>query len=111
MNDLAAFLRARLDEDHATAVKALRGYQHVYGITHYFPANHDTSVAMNPRVALAEVESKRRIIDEAWNYSPELEHGDNGEWAFDTVLRLLAQPYADHRDFDPGWILRLGGTL
>lgn len=35
----------------------------------------------------------REIVEAARAYSPELEHGDNGEWAFDLVLRLLARGY------------------
>ncbi len=53
----------------------------------------------DPVRVLAEVKSKRAILDQAQGYSPELERGDNGRWAFDTVLKLLAQPYAG-RD---GW--------
>jgi hypothetical protein len=52
---------------------------------------------------LADVEAKRRIVEQARDYIPELEHGDNGEWAFDLVLRLLAVPYADHPDYREEW--------
>lgn len=123
MTDLVEFLRARLDEDEQTATKTLRAYQHVFGITHYFPANHDSSVAMTPRVALAEVEAKRRIID---LHGPEdaspfydvdqlwvcAECGPDEDVMFRTkgrgnypcpTLRLLAQPYADHEAFQHEW--------
>jgi hypothetical protein len=48
----------------------------------------------------ADVDAKRRILDEAERYSPELSHGDNGEWAFDVVIRLLALPYAERSGYD-----------
>jgi hypothetical protein len=52
---------------------------------------------------LIDVESKRRIVETAREYSPELEHGDNGEWALDLTLRLLALPHADHPDYREEW--------
>jgi hypothetical protein len=56
-----------------------------------------------PDRVLADVQAKRKIIDEAEGYHAELEYGDNGEWAFDCVLRLLALPYADHLDYREEW--------
>ncbi|GAB3817721.1 DUF6221 family protein [Micromonospora zhanjiangensis] len=50
-----------------------------------------------------DIEAKRRILDEAANYSPELEHGDNGEWALGMVLRLLALPYAHRPGYREEW--------
>lgn len=52
----------------------------------------------DPRFVLAECEAKRRIIE---RYAHLAEWGNSGdaEW----VLTLLAQPYADHPDFDPSW--------
>lgn len=66
---------------------------------------HPTSVHVvyDPADVLADVDAKRGILDEAGRYSPELEHGDNGEWAFDIVLRLLALPYSDHPDYREEW--------
>ena len=70
-------------------------------------ARHD------PARVLAEVEAKRRIVDEpqpSGNYV----YRDDGtpacgtcgdytvEWPCDT-LKLLALPYADHPDYDPAW--------
>jgi hypothetical protein len=54
--------------------------------------------------ALAEVQSKRLILDEAQRYSPELEHGDNGEWALGMVLRALALPYQGRPGFREEWL-------
>jgi len=53
-------------------------------------ARHD------PARVLAECEAKRRIV-EYCSY----ELGD--EYERFPVLDLLAQPYADHPDFDPAW--------
>jgi hypothetical protein len=52
---------------------------------------------------VAECEATRRIEQQALDYVPEFEHGDNGEWAFDQVLRVLALPYTDHPDYRPEW--------
>lgn len=61
------------------------------------------AVDISPQRVLAECAAKRAIVEEARDYSPELEHGDNGEWAFDTVLRSLAAVYADHPDYNTAW--------
>lgn len=57
----------------------------------------------DPERVLAECDAKQRIIEAASAYSPELEHGDNGEWAFDQTLRLLALPYADRPGYRDEW--------
>lgn len=56
-------------------------------------ARHD------PAHVLAVCKAHRAIVEAAREYSPELEHGDNGEWAFDVTLRAIASIYADR----PGW--------
>jgi hypothetical protein len=119
--DLVTFLRARLDEREAAA-KAAGGDSWVAEPRTYGsyavacdgePVVYDegapteaqaTHIALNdPAYVLDDVAAKRRIVDEAERYSPELEHGDNGEWALDMVLRLLAAPFVSHPDFDPAW--------
>lgn len=114
---LTAFLLARIAEDEAVARKAQRGYQHVFGIPHYFTANGDTSVAMNPRVALVECEAKRRIVEmhAAYQTPQVMSYGtitacaecgsvDDSpmEWPCPT-LRALATVYADHPDYREEW--------
>lgn len=91
MDDLVSWLRAQIDADAQILSAACLHIDDCNdsGFTARFDDEH----------LLAEIEAKRRILDEAESYSPELEHGDNGEWAFETVVRLLAQPYADR----PGW--------
>lgn len=91
--NLAAFLLARWDED-ADSVSAYYGGRPpvVTGLEDADPAR-----------VLADIEAKRRIVELARDYSPELSSGDNGEWAFDAVLSALAQPFADHPDFQQEW--------
>lgn len=57
----------------------------------------------SPARLIARSEAIRRIIAAARAYSPELEHGDNGEWALDLVLRLLAEPYDDKPGYREEW--------
>lgn len=65
-------------------------------------ARHD------PARVLADVESKRRVValHDAWDTE------DSGQMApayweapVEAILCALAQPYADHPDFDPSWRL------
>ena len=51
----------------------------------------------------AECKAKRAIVDQACDYCPELEYGDNGEWAFSLTLAPLAAVYASHPDYNPAW--------
>lgn len=60
-------------------------------------------VRHDPARVLREVAAKRRLLAEASAYSPELEHGDNGEWAFDLAVRALASVWSDHPDYRPEW--------
>jgi hypothetical protein len=118
--DLVTFLRARLDEDEREATWAaeeaggavwtIRSIDVVLfdDTDRYVSGNAQNEVRdhiarHDPARVLDDVAAKRRIVDEAERYSPELEHGDNGEWALEMVLRLLAAPFAQHPDFDPAW--------
>lgn len=95
--ELVRFLMQRLDEDEAAALAALRAQvsaprRHRFGR----PApgtTASTDLASRwdtPRI-LVECEVKRRIM--------------LGEAGCDTsrVLRLLALPYASHRDYQESW--------
>lgn len=106
MSDLTEFLLARIDErkrlieslTRAGAVNLPSGkVMKIYDGTTWTP------ILIEPKYMLAECEAHRRIVEEAQRYSPELEHGDNGEWAFDFVLRALASAYVDHPDWKPEW--------
>ncbi|TDD37855.1 hypothetical protein E1287_07300 [Actinomadura sp. KC06] len=56
-------------------------------------------VRHGPARVLAEVETKRRLIDQHVGYSG---GGDDDHWPVQT-LRLLALPYASHPDYRPEW--------
>lgn len=85
---LIAFLLARIADDEAAVESAITDTP--------FPSGWLGVV----REALA---TNRRLVVLARDYCPELEHGDNGEWALDAMLREIALPYADHPDHRDEW--------
>lgn len=94
---LAGFLLARIAEDETTA-RSAPGYDE--DEFWWLP-----SYAQPDRV-LAQCAAKRRIVDEAQEQlaKPGNDPDDGmADLVFDRVLRLLAQPYADHSDYDPEW--------
>ena len=110
---LVEFLRARLDEDEEVARETRRFEQRVPHTERWFASHGNAITSMAPHRAVAEVDAKRRIIDEhepSGNYV----YRDDGtpacgtcgdytvEWPCDT-LKLFALPYADHPDYDPAW--------
>jgi hypothetical protein len=100
---LTEFLAARLDEDERVAHEAAES-DAMTSKPSTPPTRKWTHIARHdPARVLAEVEAKRRIVEMGASYVPELEHGDNGEWALDATLRLLALPYADHPDYRQEW--------
>jgi hypothetical protein len=99
VNDLVTWLRQQLDID-AQDIAPVAGWT---SGPDRLTTMQGTTVLMPARRTLAEVDAKRRIVEEADGYSPELEHGDNGEWAFNAVLRLLALPYADRPGYRQEW--------
>lgn len=66
-------------------------------------ARHD------PARVLADVAAKRAIVDEYMAAVRSVaEYPDDrsaimAEWSFKRAVRRLAQPHADHPDFDPAW--------
>jgi len=134
VEDLVQFLRDRLDEDEATARAAASaeradtwtaipdsyggvldgtgsrslvvGYGDVMAPgTAAHIARHD------PARVLAEVEAKRRIIDDVVPQIDGMEDRIDSEWGAGdpteresaTLFRLLALPYADHPDYREEW--------
>lgn len=61
----------------------------------------------DPARVLAECEAKRRIVHEFTGESPHANYDDCGDEcvgnALHWVLRVLAQPYADHPDYREEW--------
>jgi hypothetical protein len=124
-SELAAFLRARLDEEHEVAD---REHQHWSGSHWDDVAGEADSMLVgmfSPARALADVASKRAILDlhaptlTARGYEeglplrscpicdpyPPMDEPNPGECA--TVL-LMAHPYESHPDFDPSWTIPAG---
>jgi hypothetical protein len=133
MSDLVEFLRARLDEDARVARTAASiaaapwrweslPMPHKYGLTgtraglralivpsrtpdvypDKFTAEH--IIRFDPARVLADVEAKRRII-ERWEHATRDPDDFEEQWGLEWAMRALAQPYADHPDFDSGWKL------
>ncbi|MDX2550101.1 DUF6221 family protein [Streptomyces stelliscabiei] len=146
MSGLVEFLRARLDEDEATAEAARRqvaeracpppqvdewaaraGHWGVVPWLYSGRAEADlaqwgrveiATLAMDyiarhdPARVLAEVEAKRRILDDVVPTMQSDELRIAGEWgvgsdpvreASDDLLSLLALPYVDHPDYREEW--------
>lgn len=128
--DFRAFLTARLDEDKRTATAAQEGYFDLLGAS---AAEEAFVARWDPAGVLAEVETKRAILAHhrtstftdvslgirGWTVClvchcvmDEPDDWDEAEeWRYPLVqyqfpcptLRLLAQPYADHPDYQAEW--------
>jgi hypothetical protein len=110
MSELVEFLRARLGEDEQAA-RMRRG-------TYPRPEDGDwawtnikhagSALIVKADRVLREVEARRKMLDELY---PEVKGADEsieGEWNSnpynaDTLLELLALPYADHPDYREEW--------
>jgi hypothetical protein len=133
--ELMAFLRERLDEDEqiaravddrsapwdgqwvtdgSDALRTFNGHVLFYGHNGPLkPGLVDHIARHDPARVLAEVEAKRRILDEIVPRMNEIDDHIHGEWGVGPIdpstyeslglLRLLAAPYADHRDYQPEW--------
>lgn len=112
---LTDFLAQRLDEDEAVARKAVlmrdrtkfaRGHEpEVPDMSAW--ANDDVLggavVSVGPERVLAEVEAKRRIVEQCTHdgrMEPTEDSDDILDWL---TLRHLAAVYADHPDYDEAW--------
>lgn len=117
MNELADFLRARLDEDEQAARAAFsgqvdpedgwgaeraEGYRHTTITPHvgmiHEPVQADHVVRWNPARVLREVAAKRALMVEL-----DSSGGPETEDAYHVVLRRLAAVYADHPDYREEW--------
>ena len=135
MSDLAAFLLARVAEDEAVAREIADEMVRVAsqyipgaapdpddgGLYASEDGRNTPAVIVGPARVLAECESKRRIVELHVSTSPSDDGGtecdqcsfheayegfnDYSEPAPCMTLRILAQPYADHPDYDPAWRL------
>ena len=138
-DDLVAFLRARY-EDEETLAKAARLYSEENGDDANWWWDHKLARSPNerhiadwsPARVLAEVDAKRRIIDElgaardnlrrsaanyaAWaNNEPEPYPDVRGSGAESLIpglvraVQLLALPHASHPDYRPEWAAEAAG--
>lgn len=95
MDDLTAFLTARLDEDEAAARAAM-------------PTGGRRNGKMTQRRVLADIEAKRRIVaefeqvhvDYRTAHTPTLEGQRLGLLK---AVAVLALPFADHADYREEW--------
>jgi hypothetical protein len=140
--NLIEFLRARLDEDAEVArgaspgpwspdaehyeVVAVDGETVADGFAlsnRQLRATVDHIARHDPVRVLAEVDAKRRILDEVVDEATGLDmsvDGDRRVGPRDTttepylgtvLLRLLALPYAEHPDYREEWRPQVGDTL
>ncbi len=107
MNELIAFLNARLDEDEATARPLSAGGNWnvtINGVPGWGLEGDrrmvEHMVRHDPARVLADVAAKRAIVA-ACAYN--LEYEEYGHTLAERVLRALALPYADHEDYKPHW--------
>ncbi|MGC5033064.1 DUF6221 family protein [Micromonospora sp. DT229] len=110
MNDLVTWLRAQLDEDEERTRELLYWTQQTILalkepklLGKYIPGWHDwPKVERLCRERLAEVDAKRRILDDAAGYI-----ADGMEAATDglagRVVAYLALPYADRPGYRDEW--------
>ena len=131
MDDLAAFLRARYDETAAKARAAAEelgadwyyddgfvlarreGDMVATGSQDFLERERGEHIARHdPARVLAEVDAKRRAVAKCakWlSYGPvgdmDVDRAGDGAYvdAAETMLRLLALPYADHEAYREDW--------
>ncbi|MBA2952124.1 hypothetical protein GON03_19095 [Nocardioides sp. MAH-18] len=123
MNELREFLLARLAEDeilasHAAAAapppwEASSGWINAGGIaydTSYSPAMGRHVAQHDPGRVRREAAAKRRIIDLCWAHTQVARSAEYPnvvtriEALATSTLLSLAAAYADHPDYQPGWI-------
>lgn len=114
MNELVAFLRARLedDEERAFAARAQWDDEDARQEWNDLPeASFAHARNLDPARVLREVEAKRRILDRYEDAVVRREDPDHSQLAAqvqiqeyaDWVIPLLAVPYADHPDYRQEW--------
>ncbi|MER7623933.1 DUF6221 family protein [Streptomyces sp. NPDC126503] len=113
MDDLVQFLRARLDEDARSLGEARNP---IRARAHAISTQQGTTVLMGADRFRAEVDAKRRLVDE----HHDVNDGSCGtcitpQWGYPVLggsspqrypcatLRLLALPYAGHPDYQDTW--------
>jgi hypothetical protein len=112
---ITEFLTARYDEDEAAAQEVTeraitRGVdpRAMAAASNTWMPDDIDAVAVDAARILADIAAKRAIVA----YAPRVDHLVSAiEWEYssnvdeegDDLLRILAQPFAEHPDFDPAW--------
>ena len=102
MDDITAFIAARLDEDEAAAKD----------VRYVWPTDFD--VALNPARVLREVEAKRAIVAEYTAFMRPVRAGqsigkrpgpglEGAVTELERVVKLIAAVYSDHSDYKQSW--------
>lgn len=86
-DDLVAFLRAR----YGRAAQGARALPHAIG---------NLQSLWSPDRLLADVDAKLRVVDACVRT---IEFEDHGHVLAEDVLKLLALPFADHKDYREAW--------
>jgi hypothetical protein len=110
MTRVAAFLRARIDDDERAILEEFeRLHIRVIGET-LSRAYHGSTTTSRPTTtprALVRCNTDRRIVamHDQDHECPESEDDSCGYWDDRAclVIRLLAVPYSDHPDYDEEW--------
>lgn len=106
MTDLVDFVRQRLDEDEQTTKRADAMTVDLDEPLSVIEGDEYTHLVINPSRVLAEVEAKRRIVNDVARKAFDNEYGsgfDDAAIAMNDVLKLLALPYASHPEYDESW--------
>lgn len=87
MNELVEFLRAR----YGMAAQGAAALPHAIG---------NIQSLWSPDRLLTDVDAKLRVVEECVRT---LDFEDHGHALANDVLRLLALPFADHKDYQESW--------
>ena len=102
MEDLVRWLNTQLDDDQRIVNEANTSPEMVTGIPRSYaeaPVAVHIATFAHPARVLREIDAKRRIIADYENYDREAPELDVPE----SVLRLLALPYADRLGYRKEW--------
>jgi hypothetical protein len=118
MNDLVEFLLARFAEDEVAAREALSrssygladsAFEEAVELAQGEGARAPALIHItrwDPTRVLGEVEAKRQVVDEYEETRDEAPPGDRYDGqleALERVVRILALPYAGHKDYREEW--------